>query len=293
MTRTRNWVFTFYPEIEYDITDDKIENLLIKYLGYGIEFCPKTKKKHFQGLVICNNAITFNSIKKKLSLLFNDTIHIEIMKSSFDKNLKYCEKDGDFVDYGNRPKGQGSRSDIQQIIHSCKNGDKMSKIIDNVNINYQNLKFLENINKYLEPARPIKPIKVIWLYGEAGTGKTSFVYKNFTDVYRPITEKWWSGYDGHKTVLIDDIRPSWCNFTRLLQLTDIYPFMVEVKGGSRQVAYDTIVITAPVDHKKMWASETKEDILQLSRRIVEEREITHKSIGNTTAIDSDNLTVTF
>lgn len=205
----------------------------------------------------------------------------------------YCSKDGEIVECGIQPKGQGSRSDIQQIIHLCRNGDKMSKIIDNVNINYQNLKFLECINKYMEPQRPIQKIKVIWLYGDSGVGKTRYVYENFSDVYRPITEKWWSGYDGHKTVLIDDIRPSWCSFQRLLQLTDIYPFMVETKGGSRQAMFDTIVLTAPVDHKKMWDSETKEDVLQLSRRITEEREMTHKSIGNTTAIDSDNLTVTF
>lgn len=260
---------------------------------YGIEKCPKTDKLHLQGLCITENALSFNSIKKKLTKLFDSTIHIEKMNSNFDKNLKYCSKGGDIVSIGDAPKGAGSRSDIQNIISLCRLNSSISDIIDKVNINYQTLKFTENIQKYLEPPRKIEKLDVFWIYGDSGVGKTSWVYKNYNDVFRPITEKWWEGYDGHKTVLLDDIRVQFCSFPRLLQLLDIYPFKVETKGGSRQVQYDTIIITAPESSVSMWSNETKEDIQQLTRRITQEWKMEQRSISNTKLLTDKLLTVEF
>ena len=281
--RGRNYVFTYYPKQDFiDITESNYQELHIKYILYGEEICPTTHSLHLQGCVIFENAITFKGCKKKLKLLFDDTIHVETMISNFDKNEKYCKKDDKWYEFGCPPSGQGERSDISEIVSMTKQGTKITDIIDNVNINYQTLKFTENIIKYLDPPRPIlKNLKVIWLWGSAGTGKTRFAYENFNDIYRPITEKWWNGYDGHKTILIDDFRVSFCGFSRLLQLTDIYPFQVETKGGSRQVKYDTIVITTPYNHYVTFQDEIKEDLLQLTRRITDEREITQRSIGNT------------
>lgn len=287
-SRTRNFVFTYYPPKDWiDKVKDLYTGAHIKYILYGFEKCPTTHKEHLQGCVIFENAITFKGCKKKLKLLFDDTIHIETMISNLDSNQVYCKKDNDWIEHGCPPSGQGNRSDISEIIDLAKSGAKMTTIIDSVNINYQTLKFAENIYKYLDTPRPIGPVKVVWLYGQSGVGKTRFVYENFTDIFRPITEKWWNGYDGHKTVLIDDFRTSFCGFQRLLQLTDIYPFQVETKGGSRQVAYDTIVITTPFNHYKTFQDELGEDILQLTRRITDEREITQKSIGNTKLLTSE------
>lgn len=290
--RGRNYAFTFYPTQE-DYTTDIYKSLHIKYILYGEEICPTTQKLHYQGCVIFENAITFSGAKKKLSKIFDSTIHLENMISDFDKNEKYCKKDDKWFEWGDKPAPQGDRSDIKEIVTLAKQGSKIIDIIDNVNINYQTLKFTENIFKYLNPPRPIlKNLKVIWLWGKSGTGKTSFVYENFEDIYRPITEKWWCGYDGNKTILLDDFRTNFCGFTRLLQLTDIYPFQVETKGGSRHVQYDTIVITTPYNHYTTFQDEHEEDLLQLTRRITDEREITQRSIGNTRTIDP-NLIVEF
>jgi len=172
----------------------------------------------------------------------------------------------------------------------------MIDIIDKSS-NYQTIRMGELLFKYLESKRVVNKIDVFWLFGCAGTGKTKWVYDSYSDPYRPITEKWWEGYDGQKVILIDDFRTTWCSFSRLLQLTDIYPFKVECKGGSREVQYTTIIITAPSDHRTMWEYETKEALDQLSRRITLEREFGTEVQGNTKPGPVENnvdlLTISF
>lgn len=52
--------------------------------------------------------------------------------------------------------------------------------------------------------------------------------------------KWWDGYQGEKTVIIDDlITNEWID--KIDKLTDKYPFRVETKFGSKEVAYNTII----------------------------------------------------
>ena len=139
----------------------------------------------------------------------------------------------------------------------------------------------ESLMKYFEPKREIVPT-IIWIWGESGSGKTRWVYENYTEVFRPVSHKWWEGYDGHKTVLIDDIRADWCTWREILTLLDVYPLKVECKGGSRQLLAETIILTCDRPPEGVWCN--SEDVNQLHRRISEIRElhrITQKSGGNT------------
>ena len=116
-------------------------------------------------------------------------------------------------------------------------------------------------------------INVIWIWGASQTGKTKYVYDNCPNPFRPLNFKWWEGYDGHKTVLIDDFRKDYCKYHELLTLLDIYPIRVETKGGSRQVQFDTIYITSPYSPEETY--DTREDIFQLTRRITQ---VIHKEV---------------
>lgn len=292
MGKQRNYPFTAWDMglFSADLSIDKS----ITYLVLGKEICPTTKKEHLQGFVMFRNPVA-NPKKCLMKMGFSKSIHIENMISNPISCMEYCLKDGDFLEFGTRPSGQGRRSDLDNVKSIIKTGGKMKDVIDKSS-NYQSLKMGEFLLKYLEKPRPIAPIKVLWLYGDSGTGKTKYVYDKFgTEVFRPVNEKWWEGYDGEKVVLLDDFRPDFCSFVRLLQFTDIYPFKVECKGGSRHVQYDTIVITAPTDYKTMWSSETKENLLQLKRRITMEQKFGTEVEGNTKPQlhDSENLIVTF
>lgn len=43
-----------------------------------------------------------------------------------------------------------------------------------------------------------------WLWGAPGLGKTKQVHQH-TDIYQKLANKWWDGYTGQETVLIDDL----------------------------------------------------------------------------------------
>jgi hypothetical protein len=142
----------------------------------------------------------------------------------------------------------------------------MSDIISE-STSYQSMKCGELLLKYNELPREIEKIEVIWYYGESGSGKTKSIFDTEVNIFRPTTYKWWEGYDGHSVVLIDDFRPTFCSFVNLLKLTDIYPFRVQTKGGSRQVKYKKIYITSHLSPAQYYEELDKGDYLQLKRRI--------------------------
>lgn len=259
--RPRNWCFTAWNE-NFLTCDES----LVQYLCYGIERCPNTGKIHYQGYVEFHNAYTMNVVKK----IFDDkTIHLENRKGSQKQAIDYCAKDGDFYDFG-EPKKQGKRNDLQTMREEIEKGADIASIVQTVT-SFQALRGAELLLKYCEKPRIVQDIDVIWCYGETGSGKSHYAYQNYQNIFRPINEKWWEGYDGNDCILFDDIRGS-IPYERLLQLCDKYPFRIETKGGSRQAMYNTIIFTCPWSIKdfctKFYSCSDKYD--QLYRRITKQ-----------------------
>lgn len=109
-----------------------------------------------------------------------------------------------------------------------------------------------------------------WYYGSTGTGKTRAASGADPDAYwKNPAHKWWDGYQGESTIIIDDYRADFCKFSELLRLFDRYPYQVEVKGGTRQFLARKIYVTTPKSPALTWESRTEEDLAQLLRRITE------------------------
>lgn len=277
-SRSRTYAFTFYPtNLERDII--YFTNLCakkgLKNMFVGLETCPTTDRQHFQGFCRFKSAKTWRSAKQKFFQL--DKMHIEPAKASDTLNRDYCLAYGKYlnktghlkrlIDFGD-VSIQGARTDITHAIEIIQEKGKMSAVLDEVH-NYQACRHAELYLKYKEKPRPVCPIKVVNIHGGAGTGKTRAVYEFCSPQlpFKPISYKWWEGYDGDEYVLLDDIRGDFCKFHELLTLIDIYPFRVETKGGSRQIKAQYIFITTPKPLVEIWSHRTDEDIEQLSRRI--------------------------
>lgn len=252
---TRNYCFT-----DFILDSDFYTDIPFKYLIYGLETCPETGKKHFQGTIIFKDQKTETAARK----LFTPR-HVEPCVN-IEKSIEYCKKEGDYQEYGNTPLGAGKRTDLDQIRDIVKTTGKIRDVID-IAKNYQGVRMAEVILKYQEPARDWKPI-VKWYYGPTGTGKTKTAMEEMTDPYIAMaTNKWWEGYDSHENVIIDDMRGDFCKFHELLRMLDRYAYRIETKGGSRQFRAKTIIITSCYSPTEMF--DTREDIQQLLRRIDE------------------------
>lgn len=118
--------------------------------------------------------------------------------------------------------------------------------------------------------RPVgAPVQVIVFVGGTGTGKTTRVYAECPEVYRPVQaggKLWWDGYAGEEAVLLDDFRgkSTISDLGYLLQLTQPFPMRVEYKGGSRPLAATTFYITSNTELDGWYPGE---DISPLRRRV--------------------------
>lgn len=264
MSRNRNWCFTInnYTSEEFAACCE----LKCQYIVIGDEK-GENGTPHLQGYVEFHEAHTLSAIKKHMP-----RAHLEIAKGNAEHNKAYCTKEKLVYENG-EPKRQGKRSDIQRVRDDLSSGANMRSIISTAN-SLQSIRMAEIYLSYNEPKRNWKPL-VKWYYGTTGTGKSYSAYAELEDVYTAgDTAKWWQGYDGHENVIIDDFRSSFISFNNLLKLLDAYPYLVEVKGGSRQFLARKIIITSPYHPKDVY--NTNEEVEQLIRRIDEIREFRKK-----------------
>lgn len=274
MGRHRAFAFTINNFTEEDILF--CNTLECRYIIYGREVAPTTGTQHLQGYVYFTNAREFKSILEK-----HKKWHLEVAKGSAEQNIKYCKKEGNFVERGEAPK-QGKRTDIDNIKEMVLEKKPMSEIVMEAN-SYQALKFAELATYHLYEDRTDKPY-VTWIWGLSGTGKTKFVHDNHEDIYIKDGTQWWNGYNQQEVICIDDFDGKW-PFRDLLRLLDRYKYQGQTKGGYVKINSPFIYITCEYHPEHFWNGNTYQ---QVFRRIDEIIKMTHTEVGgNTNVPDSE------
>lgn len=253
-TQIRSWFFTYNNYTEEDVR--ALKCCPATYIIFGKEKAPTTGTPHLQGAFYWRT--TYNAIRKRFK-----NIWVEPMKGNWDQAAEYCCKDGDVYERGTRPR-QGHRKDLDEVRNVALDGGLREVT---ARFDMMQIRVAQNFLTYNEPGRDWKP-EVIWLWGRAGVGKSRRARKLLVgDVYtKSDGTKWWDGYDGHESVIIDDFRCSWWKMSYMLGLIDRYEFRVEVKGGYRQMRAKKMVITCPMHPRECYKFEGEENA-QLLRRI--------------------------
>lgn len=218
--------------------------------------------KHLQGCVTFKRSYRLAACKKLQS-----RAHWEVAKAIDCFN--YEAKDGNVVhDIDNR--NQGKRKDIDAVYECLVGGDGVgSDKFWALNPSFQHIRVAEKYAEYRGAKRARRPIQVIWIYGPPGYGKSAYAHDLLGDGYSVHSAKWWNGYTGQSTILIDDFRPDDWNYNFWLKVTDIYPLKVEVKGGMVDAMWNKVLITAPYSPKEMFNTTPDEDFVQIDRRITD------------------------
>jgi len=261
-----------------------------RYICFGLEVAPTTGTKHIQGYIQLNIAqrltflhTYFNVKREKKTLKF----HVDIANGTPAQNKTYCEKDGDFHEFG-EPMTQGNRTDMTEIKNSIKDNPKdLYKIIDEQGNNLQQVRFAQVLQAvYLPKRNPKEPPTVYWIFGKTGIGKTKLVSETFENICHVSSYKWLgTDYCQDECFLMDDFRPNNLDFETILKITDRYPFTVEFKGSQIPLNSPFIIFTSPKSINQTFIN-TEEDLKQLKRRLTE---IDLNSVENITEIDLRNL----
>ena len=288
--RSRSYVFTWnnpydgcfddWHSTEYPRLADQC-----KFLICAEEEGDEAGTLHIQGYIVWVSAKTHKATHDILAAFFGKNGWCEAAKGSADDNIKYVSKKPLSCDMcspnmkhlfeaGPRPQ-QGRRSDLARAYAALRTGATVRRLLDE-EPSYQGLMVAKQYLTYKEEKRDTSIVPdIMWIYGPTGTGKSHYAMTSLReltpdDVYVHSGGQWFDGYDGHKSVVFDDLRADSFKFHYLLRLLDRWEMQVPIKGGFRQWKPENIIVTSAKSPEQMFpkkAVDPVDNLTQLLRRI--------------------------
>ncbi len=242
-TRRRNWCFTDYTL--RDMSEVYQENKdIIRFVAWGEEICPTTKRKHHQGWIQFLNPKDMRPVSR----LIGGNPHLEPCFGTEFDNDKYCRKDGKYKSRG-RFVSQGQRSDLESIKKIIDDGGTMLDIMDNHFGDFVRYHpgFQKAIQLVADKNTPAwRDVEVEVYKGSTGTGKTRRAMEHNPYLIGGDELQWWDGYEGQDTICIDEYANN-MSCTTLLRLLDGYKKRLAIKGGFTWARWTKVIITTNLD----------------------------------------------
>lgn len=228
------------------------------YFCYQKEACPTTGKIHWQAYGETLGRRKFSTIVRHFKLMETPP-HILECRGTPQENRNYCKKTetsiGDFEEFGKiSPEPEpGKRTDIDMFAMAILSGDSTQELsikFPGMVLKYHNHIYHLRLIRALDFAQKIRPIEVIWLWGEPGTGKSraAFSYaleqKHFDQPLFSNSSVWFENYNCAELLLLDELKPSTVPAQLLNRLLDRYPLPIAYKGSSTYACWHKVLITS-------------------------------------------------
>lgn len=231
----RDWCFTDFDTVtELDFEKDKI-----RYICYGVERCPDTDREHFQGFVIFNRTCRIPKCKQWLG--GRNGCHVEPRRGTRQDARDYCRKgDGRFYEWG-----EFEAMTKEQLFKKNKEW-----LLSN---GYEEFfcRYHRAICEKQDKGEKWRPVKVTWIWGKPGTGKTRMVMEKDSVYKWDSPYSWFDGYGGERILLIDDYETGEIPARVLKNLLDGYQYKLNIKGGHTYAKWNEVYITSNYNIKDM------------------------------------------
>jgi len=123
-------------------------------------------------------------------------------------------------------------------------------------------------------AKDAEGTKGIWYWGVPGSGKFHKAREENPGAFlKNSKNKWWDGYKGEKSVILDDMDDDF--LAHYLKIwADKYACTGEIKGGTVPLLHETLIVTSNYSIEQLFESKGSEMIAAIRRRF----KVTHFEI---------------
>lgn len=254
----RNYLLTINnPEKEDSEFAEYIKALrYVKYFIFQREAGEEKGTPHIQLYIEFTQGVTFDTMKRNFP-----TAHIESRKGTKTQAREYCSKKetriGEVYEYGEFAE-ERERSDWTDILAMIAEGATNKEIREAYPSQF--LRYYKAIEDNREMFIAEKygkmrriDLKVTYIFGSAGVGKTSYVLDTFGDdhVFR-MTDygsshniERFDGYSGHDVLLFDEFR-SQIAMSSMLNYLDIYPLQLPARFHNKTACYTKVFIVSNI-----------------------------------------------
>lgn len=183
---------------------------------------------------------------------------------------KYIKKDEDYLEEGIDLEAheEGRRAHRKVIDTKLVRGEMTVEeaVMEDPSLihNYKRLK--ENVTLFqLNTTQPFSGYREnLWIVASTGSGKSQWCYRTYPDAFRKPQSKWWDGYAGQETVILEDMDTNVLGHY-LKIWGDHYACTGEIKGGTVPLYHKRMIITSQYYISDLW-KEDKEMAAAIARR---------------------------
>lgn len=231
-----------------DILEGFFKESKATYAVGQLEKGEKTEHPHIQFFLNFKNKARITQITK-----VSKRVHCEkvLVNNGADK---YCMKEETRVDgpieFGEKPVKRNSKTDWEEIWQKAKEG-KLEEIPASIRVvHYSKLKTIAKDHMEFKDSDHLRGI---WIYGEAGAGKSRWARQQSKSIYPKLCNKWWDGYQGEEVVVMDDFMPEHKILCQQLKIWgDRYDCILETKGGAAHAEYKWFIVTSQYSIEEIW-----------------------------------------
>lgn len=228
-----------------------------RYYKYQLERAPDTGKLHLQGYLCLKKHMRLGELKR----VYSSRAHWERSRGTIDENEKYCSKAESRVigpfESGDKPEGgqQAQKRKWAEVLALAQAGQTRNEILVAMP---ELAPCHRGIDALIETTRPLcatsREIKVFYIYGPTGVGKTHHALTRFPNAYLVrgayVAGKSFDQYQWEDTIILDEWCPLEWPLTLMNSLLDKWKCPLQCRYQNKYAMWNTVVITSnvpPVD----------------------------------------------